>query len=124
MTGAICNEPYLLTVSGSREHHSLLQPPETPVTKAKRKREPREAKHHDNQGGYCNQNLDGNRGSIQSTTVTDDPFTQSRQPSEYATKAAKTSTLSTPGQRFTERLKSQTISLPTPTHEIISLRAI
>jgi len=44
----------------------------------------------------------------------DDPFTHSRQHSEHTRKAARTSTLSTPGQRFIERLESRTVSLPTP----------
>jgi hypothetical protein len=99
------DEPDLPDVSSPREHHSLPQLPETPFTKAKRKRVL-----DDNVDSYS-RNLDGNRGP---TMTLEDPFARSSQPSEHARKVARTSTLLTPGQHFTQRLKSRTVSLPTP----------
>jgi len=44
----------------------------------------------------------------------EEPFARPRQPSEHARKVARTPTVSTPGQHFTDRLQSRTVSLPTP----------
>jgi hypothetical protein len=109
------NVPDPPTASGLREQDPLPQLPETPWTKSKRKRVvPRDITNHDDDNDDDDRNLDGNGGSVQPTTALDDPFTHSRQPSEHTRKAAKTCALSTPGQPFAERLKSCTVSLPTP----------
>jgi hypothetical protein len=81
------------TVSGLREQYPLPQLPETPFTKAKRKAVSRD---------------------LQPTIVLDDPFTYSSRSSDGERKAARTSTLSTPGQHFIQKLKSHAVSLPTP----------
>lgn len=109
--GAICNEPDPPTVSGSREHQSLPQLPETPFTKAKRKGESRDDTNRDIQDD-------------QPTMGIDDPFTHLRQPSEYARKGCKKvySFYSTLGPHLTERLKSQIVSWPLLTWEITCLR--
>ena len=71
---------------------------ETPLTKAKRKREQTEAtEHHD-------RNLGGTEGSSQTIVAQDIP----------SRKAARTSTLAASAQRFKETMKSLTGSLPTP----------
>jgi hypothetical protein len=87
------DETVQLTVSGLGEQYPLPQSPETPFTKAKRK--------------AVSQDL-------QPTIVLDDPFTYSSRPSDDTRKAARTSTLSTPGQHFIQKLKSHAVSLPTP----------
>jgi len=113
-TSVSCGDPDRSTVSILRDEHSLPQLPETPFTKAKGKRVSSNITNHHEVEGRCDQNLNVNRSSIQPTRALDDPFSHSSQASIHARKAARTSTFSTPGQRFTERLKSHTVSLPTP----------
>ncbi len=113
-TGVTYDEPDPSTVSGLRDQHSLPQSPETPFTKAKRKRASRDITNHDDSDDYCDGNLDVNKGPLKPTMAPDDPFSHSRQHSEPTRNAARTSTLSTPGQHFTERLETRTVSLPTP----------
>jgi hypothetical protein len=114
-TGVTCDKLDPSTVSGLKDQHSLPQLPETSFTKAKRKRASRDITNHDDSDDNCDRNLDVYESSLQPTMAPDDPFTHSRQHSEHTRKAARTSTLSTPGQRFIERLESRTVSLPTPT---------
>ena len=97
-TGVSCNEP---------------QTPKSPYTRSKRKMISRDTNCDDN-GNCGNQNLDRSEDSLQPTMVPDDPFMPPRQDPEHTRKVARTGTLSTPGQRFTERLESCTVSAMTP----------
>jgi len=67
-----------------------------------------------NDDNFGNRGPEGDEGPPEPVITPDNPFTRSRQLSEHPRKAARTSTLSTPGQRFTETLKSHTVSLPNP----------
>jgi hypothetical protein len=60
--------------------------------------EPSLTYHDDNIDSYS-WNLNGNGGL---TITLENPFAQTRQPSEYVSKVAKTPTVSIPGQHFTE----------------------
>lgn len=98
--------------SGSRDHQAQLL--ETPFTKAKRKAVPRDITNDQINDDYNDLNLYANEGSHQHLTALDDPFTSPNQHLERTGKAPRTSTSTTPGQHFAERLKNYTISSPTP----------
>src|SRR5438034_8035017 len=116
-TGNNCGEPNTTTDSGTRDQRSLPQLPDTPFTRAKRKRVSIDTAERDGNDHGGNKNLHRYEGSLQAPMAPNDPFTHSRQPSARARKAAKTSALPTPGRAFTERLKNYTASLPTPNSE-------
>jgi hypothetical protein len=82
---------------------------ETPFTKAKRKEVPRDNTNYDSKNAFDGQNPNAYDGPLQHVAAMD-----LRQPPEHARKAARTSTASTPGQNFAERLQSCTLPLPTP----------
>jgi hypothetical protein len=88
---------------------------ETPFTKAKRKPVSGDVAKNENNENQDNRKLIDNQISIQPMTVLDDPFTDSHPFSEGARKAAKTSTISTPGQPFIEKLRAPPTILQTPT---------
>ena len=88
-TSVRCGDPDISTISGLRDQHSMPQIPETPFTMAKRKRVSSKVTNHHDHNDHCNQNVDGNRSSLQSTGALDDPFTHSSQPSKHTRKAAK-----------------------------------
>jgi hypothetical protein len=113
-TGASGHEPNTSTVLGSRDQRPAPQSPDTPFTMAKRKRVSGDITNQDNDGDDCNRTKRGNESSLRPTMVLDDPFARPGQPPEHTRKSVKATTLSTPGQPFTERLKSHTVSLPTP----------
>jgi hypothetical protein len=109
--GSTLNESGPSTASGLRRQRSLPQILETPFTKAKRKAASRDIPKQDDND---NQDVAGEGGAGRPTVAMDDPFTYPRLPVEYERKAARTSTISTPGQKFAERLKTGTESFPTP----------
>jgi hypothetical protein len=90
---------------------------ETPFTKAKRKAVLEDTTEEDNiydNDENAHRALDVSRGTDRPVTALADPFTPQRQPLERTGKVAKTSNISTPSQQFTERLKGNATSLPTP----------
>ncbi|CZR66097.1 uncharacterized protein PAC_15998 [Phialocephala subalpina] len=101
----------LPTISGSKEHDSLPQLPETPFTKAKRKRVFGDIAHYNDNVDSRSRNLASDGGP---TMTLEDPFVHSCELLEHARKVARTPTVSTPGRHFTEMLRSRTVSLPTP----------
>jgi hypothetical protein len=113
-TGVAYNEPGPSTVSGLRDKQSLLQVPETPFTTLKRKRVLIDITTHDDSDDDFDGRLDVNVGPRQATMAMDDPFANPRHHSEHTRTAARTFTLSTPGQHSTEWLESRTVPLPTP----------
>ena len=70
---------------------------------------PRDVTNHDNNDDYGSRNANAYDSPLQAGTAID-----LRQPSEHTRKAARTSTISAPGQPFIERLKGGTLPLPTP----------
>jgi hypothetical protein len=96
----------VLATPGSR---GSPQAPETPFTKAKRKRVPTSTTKHDDHSDSSK--LD------HSAQALGDPFTDPRRSpeSQPVRKAARTCPTSTPSQPFTDKLKRVAAALPTPT---------
>jgi hypothetical protein len=88
---------------------TMAQILETPFTKAKRKRVSGDVTNHDDDDDNNSRHANTNESPLQPV-----PPIDLRKPQEHTRKAARTSSISTPGQHFIERLQSCTLSLPTP----------